>query len=225
MAGQKLLDSIRELKLKIESATDQNAELDWVDVYQVTNNLTTFESILQAELSLMPIYMVMPKAGYEITALVESGTVCFPSDIRLKVPEAEYDLNQATRCIAFELHTAAGFHLHRANEAVLRRYWDLVSNGADRPQRGNIGDYLNEMKQKNFGDEIVRGAIDHLVKFHRNPLIHPEQNLETADEAIALMNSVHNAIVQMLKAIPMDLSAFGDPVGSIPTNPQAGPSV
>jgi hypothetical protein len=198
-AGQRLLEAIRALKAKIDGATDQKEELNWLDVYQVTTNLTTFESILQAELALIPLYVVMPKAGYDTTTLIESGVVCFPDDVISKVPEAVPDLNQGTRCIAFELNTAAGFHLHRANESVLRKYWDVVSSGAARPPRGNMGDYLNEMKQKNFGDEIVRAAIEHLVKFHRNPLIHPEQNIETADEAIALMNGIHNVIVQMLK--------------------------
>jgi hypothetical protein len=208
-AGQKLLEAIRTIKAKNpENAAEPEATLDWFDVYQLTSALTTFESILQAELALIPLYVVMPKAGYDTTTLIENGSACFPLEITVKVPEAVGDLHQGTKCIAFELNTAAGFHLHRANEAVLRKYWDIVSNGASRPTRGNMGDYLNEMKQKSYGNEIVRAALEHLVKFHRNPLIHPEQNIETADEAIALMNGIHNVIVQMLKAIPADLSAI-----------------
>ncbi len=79
-----------------------------------------------------------------------------------------------------------------------------------------MGDYLNEMKQGNLGDENVRAALEHLVKFHRNPLIHPEQNIESADDAIALMNSIHTAIVQMLKVIPTDLVL--EPVGGMQVN-------
>lgn len=112
------------------------------------------------------------------------------------------DLQQATKCIAFEVSTAAGFHLHRANEAVLRKYWDAVTNGATRPATRNMGDYLAAMDKKKVGDEKVKAALRHLKDFHRNPLIHPEDVL-TADEAIALMNGVHTVMVQMLRDIPL----------------------
>jgi len=214
-AGQKLLEAIRTIKAKVEDGKTPDEPLDWFDTYQLSEALTTFEAILQAEMALLPLYVVMPKAGYDTTTLIEDGATCFPLDIIVKVPEAVGDLKEGTRCIAFELNTAAGFHLHRANEAVLRRYWDIVSEARDRPARGNMGDYLNEMKQGNFGDENVRAALDHLIKFHRNPLIHPEQNIESADDAIALMNSIHTSIVQMLKVIPADPDAI-EQVGGMP---------
>lgn len=217
-SGQRLLEAIRVLKAKIEAATDPKATLDWYEVYMVTSSLTTFEAILQAELTLIPLYVVQQKAGFDTSTLIENGVVCFPVEVTMKVPEAVSDLLQGTKCIAFELNTAAGFHLHRANEAVLRRYWDVVSNNAPRPIRGNMGDYLNEMKQRDFGDGLVRAALKHLVDFHRNPLIHPEQNIETVDEAVALMNGVHNVIVQMLKVIPADVDALNT-VGAMPVVP------
>lgn len=225
--GMRLMETIRTLKQKIVAADDGAALLDWMDVYHITAALTAFEAVLQAELALSPLYVVGQKAGYDTSTLIETGVACFPAEIINKVPEAIYDLQQGTRCVAFELNTAAGFHLHRASEAVIRRYWDVVSNGADRPSRGNMGDYFNQMKQNNYGDEIVRGALEHLVKFHRNPLIHPEQNIETSDHAIALMNSIHTVIVQMLKVIPFDFSALGTPVGglipAVPLGPFTAP--
>jgi hypothetical protein len=214
-AGQKLLDAIRAIKAKCTDSQYTTAHVDWFEAYTLANLLTTFESILQAEMALIPLYVVMPKAGYDTTTLIENGVDCFPLETAVKVPEAVGDLKEGTRCIAFGLNTAAGFHLHRANEAVLRRYWDIVSQGKPRPVRGNMGDYLNQMKQSNFGDENVRAALDHLIKFHRNPLIHPEQNIDSADDAIALMNSIHNAVVQMLKVIPADPDAL-EQVGGMP---------
>jgi hypothetical protein len=214
-SGKVLLDSIRAIKTSIMAATNEDAPLDWFEVFNLTTALTTFESVLQAELSLSPLYVVIPKAGYDTTTLIEDGAACFPAELPYKVAEAVSDLKQGTQCLAFGLFTAAGFHLHRANEAVLRRYWDVVSLGKARPVRGNMGDYLNEMKQRNFGDELVRAALKHLIDFHRNPLIHPEQNIESSDEAVALMNGIHNVIVQMLKVIPADLSSFGNEVGAI----------
>jgi len=79
--------------------------------------------------------------------LVEDETVFFSDSLSLKVPSAIDDLKQAMRCIAFELPTAAGFHLHRANESVLRCYWDSVTGGKARPKNGNMGIYLHELRK------------------------------------------------------------------------------
>ena len=65
-----------------------------------------------------------------------------------------------------------------------------------------MGDYLNEMNRLKVGEDKVKAALKDLKNLHRNPLIHPDHRIENADEAIALMNSVHNAIFHMLQAIP-----------------------
>jgi hypothetical protein len=153
-------------------------------------------------LSLWPLYVATQKAGYEITLLIENGAACFPANIWVKAPDAIADLQQGTKCIAFEVFTAAGFHLHRANEAVLRRYWDAISDGSERPASRNMGDYLNAMDRNGFGDAKVKAALKDLKDLHRNPLIHPEHSIDNADDAIALMNGVHNVIAYMLKEIP-----------------------
>lgn len=204
------------LKGKIENASDTTAILEWVDSFSIISALTAFEAVLGAELSLGPLYIVTQKAGYDTGVLVESGAACFPGDISAKVPEAVADLEQGTTCIALELFTAAGFHLHRANEAVLHRYWDAVSNGAQRPAGRNMGDYLNAMDQKGVGDAKVRAALKDLKDLHRNPLIHPEHSIDTADDAIALMNGVHNVVVYMLKQIPTISPTPVVTVGSVP---------
>jgi hypothetical protein len=165
--------------------------------------MTTFEAVLGAELALTPLYVVQQKAGFDTGVLIEAGSRCFPDDVWTKAPDAISDLAHGTRCIAFELFTAAGFHLHRANEAVLRRYWDAITNGAPRPPSRNMADYLNEMNQKQVGDAKVKAALKDLKDLHRNPLIHPEHSLDSADEAIALMNGIHTVMVYMLKEIPV----------------------
>ncbi len=66
-----------------------------------------------------------------------------------------------------------------------------------------MGDYLTEMNNRKIGDDKVKAALKDLKDLHRNPLIHPEHSLETADEAIALMNGVHTVMVYMLKEMPI----------------------
>ena len=218
--GYALLAAVRALKTKVDAAPEDQLSntIAWGDVYPVSSALTAFEAVLGAELALMPLYVVMPKAGFDTSVLTEAGARCFPDDVWTKAPDAVPDLMQGTRSIAFELFTAAGFHLHRANEAVLRRYWDAVTKGAPRPENRNMGDYLKAMNDKNVGDTKVKAALKDLKDLHRNPLIHPEHSLETADEAIALMNGVHTVMVYMLKEIPVVAQgpAVAAPGGIVP---------
>lgn len=197
-AGQKLLDALKPL-----TADPQRAEpIDFMEAYNVTSALNEFEHVLNAEFGMMNIYIVMKKRGYDTLDLIQRGIVLFPPELSIKVPESVEDINTATQCIAYELPTAAGFHLHRANESVLHRYYDAVTNNALRPAGRSIGEYLAEMRNKGVGQPIVTSALKDLKDLHRNPLIHPEHSLETVDEAIALLGSIQAAVVHMLKEIP-----------------------
>lgn len=160
-----------------------------------------FEHVLTATLQMSSLYYVSPKGGYNTQYLTDFGDAIFPSDLSLKVPEAVTDIKQATRCIAFELPTAAGFHLHRANEAVLRCYWDSVTDGANRPPQGNMGVYLAELNKLKKGKQTVREHLKSIKDFHRNPLMHPEQSLESVEEAIGLMAAIRCSIGYMLTEI------------------------
>jgi len=200
-AGENLLTILINLKDKVANQDDSEKDLDFTDTWPLQQSLGNFEQVLQAELALVPLYIVTPKKGFDTGLLIEAGRVIFPDDLAEKVPAAISDVEQGTRCIAFALPTAAGFHFHRANESVLKRYWDAVSGGAGRPENNNMGVYLAAMDKQRIGDDRVKSSLRDLKDYHRNPLIHPEHSLESIDEAVALMNAVQNSIVQMLKAI------------------------
>lgn len=211
-AGQKLLQAIKALTVDEERTTPIN----FMEAYEVSSKVSEFEHVLTAELGVTNLYLVQKIRGYDTTDLIQNGHVLFPPELLQKVPEAIPDINQATKCIAWDLPTAAGFHLHRANESVLHRWYDAVSKGAHRPKGRNIGDYLSVMNEKNFGSEKIRSALKDLKDLHRNPLIHPDESLESIDEAIALMGSIHAVVVLMLKDIPT-------PIAPVAVTPSAAP--
>jgi len=182
------------------------------EAYELSEGLKAFETILNAEFAMMNVYLVLKKRGYDTTDLVHNGYVLFPPDLPLKVPDAVSDINAGTKCIAFELPTAAGFHLHRANETVLRAYFDAVSRGALAPAVPTMGAYIKELERLKLGTPTVRSALKDLKDLHRNPLIHPDQSLDSVDDAIALLGSIHAVVVPMLKAIP-DPSAVVAAIG------------
>ena len=190
---------------------DSDLQIAQKDVDAIKNTLVKFEHILSAELGTIDLYLILQKRGYDTKSLIDNGIALFPPDLPTKVPKAVPDINDATRCIAFKLPTAAGFHLHRANESVLDRYYDAVGEPAKKPKSRNMGDYLRALDDQNAGDEKVRSALRSVKDFHRNPLIHPEHTLETIDEAIALLNSIHTVVVPMLAEIPDPLTTTGGP--------------
>jgi hypothetical protein len=196
--GVTLLNNIDRITKK---STDDR--LDWYDEVTLDSDVRGFTTVLSDEVGLANTYVVLSKRGYDISALVESGEVLFPAELPQKVPDSLKDLREAAKCLAFELPTAAAFHLHRANEAVLRRYWDVVSGGAARPKNGSLGSYLSELNRGSFGDDKVKASLNSLRDLHRNPVIHPEDSLQDFDEAVALLGAIQSTIVHMLKVIPL----------------------
>ncbi len=196
---------LSELDVKLNKAWPENenagSQLNEFETGQIIARFNRFEAVLESELQGIGGYLVTKKSGFEITSMVANGTVFFPKGIAEAIPEAVDDLNQAMRCIAFELPTAAGFHLHRANEAVLRRYWDTASAGQDRPKKANMGVYLAALKKEGFGKQPTLDQLKSLKDFHRNPLMHPEQSLETVDDAVDLMAAIRCSIGYMLQEI------------------------
>lgn len=217
-SAQKLIEAIRVLRIKAEDVSVKAKNIADYDAYQLSSALSAFEAVLAAEFGMASIFLVTPKRGYETRSLIDYGQVLFPIDLPQKVPKAVHDINQATRCIAFELPTAAGFHLHRANESVLHCYFDVVTNNSPHPRTRNIGDYLAEFSRRNVGDAKIISALKDLKDLHRNPLIHPQDSLESVDEAIALLGSIQAVVVHMLKAIPL-------PASAAPPAAVSGPSV
>ena len=203
--GQSLLNGIAH----VLKATESGDEAIWAemvpmtDIWNLQDAVRAFEAVVQAEFGLKPLYFVTPKGNLNINGLIESGHLSFPADLPRKAPEALLDAQQATKCIAFELPTAAGFHLHRANESVLRRYFDHVAGESNRPDTRNMGDYLKRLRELKKGNAKVIAALRDLKDLHRNPLMHPEEHIASVEDAISLMGGVHQAMSLMLKELPL----------------------
>lgn len=182
-------------------AMEEDTTLDWMNTIPLLTSLNQFENALLSEASVADAYYVLEKRPYSTLALVTEGETLFPPKTVAKVPEAKNDLREAGKCIAYELPTAAAFHIHRATEAVLRRYWSAVTGGAARPKVRSMGVYLAALKQNGCGDGKVIAALTQMNELHRNPTIHPEDTL-TLDETIALLGMANSVVAAMLKEIP-----------------------
>jgi hypothetical protein len=123
----------------------------------------------------------------------------------VKVSNAVPDIREAGKCLAYELGTAAGFHALRAMEAVLRRYWEVVTEDKPHPGQRNIGVYIQKIEKSGVGDAKVIAVLKQIKDLHRNPLMHPEETLSLQD-AIGIFGIVQSAMGAMLKEIPSPVS-------------------
>lgn len=180
---------------------DDGAELTFADYVALLNQLGTFEVLMLSDFSLADAYYVLEKEPYSTLSLVTKGWSLFPSDLVLKVPEAVADMQEAGKCIAFEVPTAAAFHVHRATETVLRRYWEIVTGNRPKPKTRSIGVFLRGLRDLGCGDSKVIAALSQMNELHRNPTIHPEDFLEMS-EAIGLVGIANSVVAAMLKEIP-----------------------
>jgi hypothetical protein len=195
--GQRLVEALKA----ITQQTDFQKKLEYLEVVHVTAALNDFETVLRSELVNADVYFVTRKAGYDTSVLIWNAEVNFAKELPVKVPLAIPDIREAGKCLAFEMSTAAGFHVLRATEAVIRAYWTTVSKGKPHPKQKNLGVYLKNMQEKKLGNAKVLATLQQIKDLHRNPLAHPEETL-TLDEAVGLFGIVQSAINAMLKEIP-----------------------
>lgn len=200
-SGERLLAAIISLEGDLGDVSKWGERFGSIKLSSLQPELTTFQNVLKSEVGDLPIYLVGRKGAFDTDKLINEGDALFPSDLATKVPAAISDIQQGARCIAFELPTAAAYHLHRANETVLRAYFGVVTNGVTPPKNPSMGNYLFEMDKLGVGDKEIKDSLRNLVKNHRNPVIHPGHSLSNVNEAIELLNAILAVVAPMLKVI------------------------
>lgn len=197
-ADGKALLTLLEGVLKPDEPWDEKREITYSDAYDIKTGVEKFETVLAAELEILDTYFVSQKACYSTVDLIMKAEIVLPETIRGKTPvEALGDIRGAGRCLAFDLPTAAGFHILRAVEAVMREYYKAVVGTLPKSKHRNWGAYLKYLKQKGADAKIIF-LLEHIKEMHRDPLMHPEVSL-TMEEALPLFALAQGVIIAMVK--------------------------
>jgi hypothetical protein len=204
-AADALLSHLRQITT--ESISENITQYE---IWQIKYVYNDYRIAFNAELATLNTYFVTHKLPFDVRALLEVGESLFPIELANKVPEAVTDAREAGKCLAYEAPTAAGFHLFRVLESVLRRYYANVTGGAAAPKQRNIAVYINALRQAKKGDERILSVVKQISDLHRNPLSHPEAILST-DEAIAAAGIVRSAVTLMLAVLPTPLTTTTSP--------------
>jgi hypothetical protein len=201
-SAKELLEEIKRHLIDFNDAATVNVEVGEWSIRSIKTKFENLEAVMKAELQSLALYYVSPKGGFDNRNLIDHGIEIFPVSLLNKCPESAHDVMKGARCIAFELWTAMGFHFHRANEAVLRRYYRMVIGQAKQPKHLTMGTMLSSMEQNDVGDVNIRAALKNITIFHRNPIAHPDHHIETSDEALSLYASIRAAMGYMLDKLP-----------------------
>ena len=191
--GKQLYDSVSALANDLA----REAPITAYEVFNIVTNLQTFETVLAAEYALKDTFVVSRKGIFSTTELIERSEFMFSDDVRKLLPDIIRDIHDAGKCIAFELSTAAAFHLYRATEAAAKQYILKVrgTQVTEKERRFGLGGYAKIMVELRV-DERISNAVSQLTKLHRNPAIHPEHHL-SSDEVIAILGIVQSVIQVM----------------------------
>jgi hypothetical protein len=178
--------------------------------------------LLASELNRQPIYHVFPKRAYDINILIQDATKLFSESVRKDLSkEAIRDIAEAGRCLAFELPTAAAFHLMRAAEAIIREYYALIVGELPKVKHRNWGAYIKHLREKS-ADEKIMAALEQIKDLHRNPILHPELQLEL-EEVVSLVGIIESVMSAMMIEIQKLKQARGISLAPPPPSPTVVP--
>ncbi|MBZ0259292.1 MAG: hypothetical protein K8F90_01650 [Hyphomicrobiales bacterium] len=157
-------------------------------IYQLTGKLN---ALLDADLAHQSVYNVLPKRAYDIDMLISDATQLFADPVRGEFNEEEkWNIEQAGKCLAFEVPTAAAFHIWRTLDSVLQRY--VVQVAGKLPRSRNWGAYIKVLEDAK-ADIKITSVLTQIKDLYRNPIVHPEERLDN-DRALSLIGIAESAI-------------------------------
>jgi hypothetical protein len=110
------------------------------------------------------------------------------------------EVRQAGRCLAFDIPTAAAFHIIRATESVIREYYQLILGSLPKMKMRNWGAYIRNLQTSGKADAGVIAILNHIKETYRNPILHPE-SVVSLEESQIIVSLCASAITQMVLKI------------------------
>jgi hypothetical protein len=194
-AAQMLAALIRTTFSEEKLAERGQAEAEPHEIANIQTGITNLDALLSAELARCDLYFISKKRAWNMNQLIFSAEDVLSTSVKASLTdECKREIQEAGRCIAFDLPTASGFHIFRAIELVILEYFPVL--GVQPPTARNLGQYIQTLRSASVGARIT-GMLEHLKDHYRNGIIHPEDVL-TADEAENLFQFAASAISAMI---------------------------
>jgi hypothetical protein len=163
---------------------------------------TDFETVFKNDTPSMEVFWVQQKGIYRTEDLIDHAELHLPDSMSNYLSsQAKVDLRAAGRCLAFNLPTATAFHVWRALEVTFGEYYvSLAGKSFENAKIArNWGAYIKALNDAG-ADVKITGNLDHIRAEYRNPVIHPNVNVQP-EEAFGLLGIGFSAITQVLSEI------------------------
>ncbi len=130
-AAKLLMDSVEKTwQMLYTQSTESSAYYQFqikAALQETARKAKTFINILGADLEQLETYHVTQSGGYSTRLLVKSANLILPEAIRTVIDaEALLDIDESGKCLAFDCHTAASYHIMRALERVMKQFYTVV---------------------------------------------------------------------------------------------------
>lgn len=193
-----IADEFSQMRLTEDDGSHRVLSL--TELNGIRNSAKELEAVLKAELSNWDTYFVSQKGAYNTADLINNAVNLLPESARLFLsPEALEDIRQSGRCLTFNMGTAAAFHIVRATEGYIWRYYAHVIGHLPVKVR-NWGAYIKNLEKCGKADTKVLGWMRQIKDEYRNPVLHPNERVspEDAQEFINACISLMTAIARVL---------------------------
>jgi hypothetical protein len=162
-----------------------DADFDAWQYSGIKNKIMALRTVFLAECRDIEVYSVSQISIYKTSQLVSSASARISAELRRRVPsEALDEFDEAGKCLAFDLPTACGFHALRGLELMMGFY--LRTFKADANPKSWF-DYIKVFEKLNAAADAdnrpsakVVAMLDRMRVLDRNPLMHPQDRLDTA---------------------------------------------
>jgi hypothetical protein len=196
---------------KMWQDTSRTVPVSSDEAAQIQKLVRDYQTVLEAELQTLDAYYVTQKGVFSTRHLTENAEAILPPEMQAVLSdETKADIRAGGRCLAFELPTAAGFHIARATESVVTWWMGRLGCPSMKESQRNWGAYIKALRERKV-DEKITHHLEQVKDLHRNPLIHPEETL-TQGEALLLWNACIGLIAAMVTA--------GQKANGMPTPPE-----
>lgn len=194
-------DQLADIRKELDAASDDDY-LTEEQATGITEAMGTIRVTLDAELQGVHAYTPTSKR-LDLAKLLENPKGLFGPGVFGSLPQiAQNDFGDAARCIAFEIPTAAAFHLMRGIEAVLRNYYQLMIRQKrilSKDWGPIITDLRSRRRTKKY--EALNNHLDNIRVSFRNPTQHPdaEYDIHEVQDLYSVSIDVVNRMIKALK--------------------------
>lgn len=176
-----------------------------------------FETVLNKELNDLPVFCVREKGNYSLSRLIKGASEGYAAHAKkLMDPFMRREIDAGGKSLAFSLPTASGFHTLRAVEIGIKGLLVAMTGSLPKINKRNWGEYILQLTNAGAAPDLV--DLIRILKTKRNPLMHPQDELELEDAIgiFCICQNVIETVTREVGAKGLD-QKFTDALAELPT--------